>query len=105
MLAGASFLRQRLPRESNRDVYYWYYATQVMFHMQGDYWNEWNTALRDMLIDAQDKTGEQRGSWNPEAPTKDEWGKSGGRHYVTCMNLLMLEVYYRHLPLYLKLDE
>jgi len=105
MLAGAEFLKQRLPRDRERDVYYWYYATQVMFHMQGEHWSEWNAALRDLLIDAQEKTAEQRGSWDPDSPTKDTWGKSGGRHYVTCMNLLMLEVYYRHLPLYLKLNE
>jgi hypothetical protein len=27
-----------------------------------------------------------------------------GRHYLTCLNLLMLEVYYRHLPLYIELN-
>ncbi len=102
--AGASYLRQRLPRSESRDVYYWYYATQVMFHMQGEYWEEWNTALRDTLVDSQEKGGPVRGSWSSERPTRDAWGQSGGRHYVTCMNLLMLEVYYRHLPLYIELD-
>lgn len=105
LLAGASFLKQRLPRPDSRDVYYWYYATQVMFHMQGDHWDAWNGALRNMLVETQDKGGPERGSWNPEAPTKDTWGRSGGRHYVTCLNLLMLEVYYRHLPLYLELKQ
>ena len=42
------------------------------------------------------------GSW---APDDAKWGKSGGRHYTTCLNLLMLEVYYRHLPLYIELDK
>ena len=102
--AGASYLRQRLPRSESRDVYYWYYATQVMFHMQGEQWAAWNTALRDTLVESQEKGGPVRGSWSPELPTKDTWGGSGGRHYVTCMNLLMLEVYYRHLPLYIELD-
>ena len=105
LLAGASFLKQRLPREDVRDVYYWYYATQVMFHMQGDHWDSWNGALRDMLVASQDKGGPERGSWDPAGPTKDTWGQSGGRHYVTCLNLLMLEVYYRHLPLYLELKQ
>ena len=102
--AGASYLRQRLPRSESRDVYYWYYATQVMFHMQGEYWDAWNAALRDPLVESQEKGGPVRGSWSPELPTRDTWGQSGGRHYVTCMNLLMLEVYYRHLPLYIELD-
>jgi hypothetical protein len=102
--AGASYLRQRLPRSESRDVYYWYYATQVMFHMQGEYWDAWNAALRDPLVESQEKSGSVRGSWSSELPTRDTWGQSGGRHYVTCMNLLMLEVYYRHLPLYIELD-
>lgn len=104
LLAGASFLKQRLPREDARDVYYWYYATQVMFHMQGNHWDSWNGALRDMLVGSQDKAGPERGSWDPAGTNKDAWGQSGGRHYVTCLNLLMLEVYYRHLPLYLELQ-
>ena len=103
LLAGASFLRQRLPKENARNVYYWYYATQVMFHLQGDHWSEWNASLRDMLVDSQKKGGHTRGSWDPRSPSKDTWGQSGGRHYVTCLNLLMLEVYYRHLPLYIEL--
>lgn len=103
LLSGASSLRQRTPRADARDVYYWYYGTQVMFHLQGDFWKDWNASLRDMLVDSQDKAGHDRGSWDPVAPGKDAWGESGGRHYVTCLNLLMLEVYYRHLPLYLDL--
>lgn len=101
--AGASYLLQRLPRSDARNSYYWYYATQVMFHLQGEYWQEWNVALRDMLVQSQEKGGPVRGSWDPAVPVKDTWGQSGGRHYVTCLNLLMLEVYYRHLPLYIEL--
>lgn len=102
--AGASFLQSRLPRQDARDVYYWYYATQVMFHLQGEHWDAWNAVLRDNLVESQDKAGTARGSWNPALPTKDTWGQSGGRHYVTCLNVLMLEVYYRHLPLYIELN-
>ena len=39
----------------------------------------------------------ERGSWDPQG---DAWGSQGGRLYVTCMSLYMLEVYYRYLPLY-----
>ena len=28
------------------------------------------------------------------------WGQFGGRLYVTCLSTYILEVYYRHLPLY-----
>jgi hypothetical protein len=40
------------------------------------------------------------GSWHPQQPVRDRWGDAGGRMYVTAMHLLMLEVYYRHLPLF-----
>jgi hypothetical protein len=104
LTAGASYLKQYLPRLEERDAYYWYYATQVMFHMQGDYWFQWNARIRDLLVNSQQKASGTAGSWAPESPTKSKWGEAGGRHYVTCLNLLMLEVYYRHLPLYIELE-
>jgi hypothetical protein len=104
LIAGADYLRSRAPRIDERDAYYWYYATQVMFHMQGEYWSDWNAKLRDLLITGQLKDGHSAGSWNPSQPATEKWGEAGGRHYLTCLNLLMLEVYYRHLPLYIELD-
>lgn len=105
LLAGADYLLSNLPDEAHRDAYYWYYATQVMFHLQGGQWEAWNGRLRDMLVNSQLKDGGPGGSWNPDRPTQEKWGAAGGRHYVTCLNLLMLEVYYRHLPLYLELGK
>ncbi|NQV26940.1 MAG: hypothetical protein HQ518_21530, partial [Rhodopirellula sp.] len=104
LIAGADYLKQYLPRREERDAYYWYYATQVMFHMQGEHWSEWNAKIRDLLVDTQEKGAGLAGSWAPESPSKSKWGDAGGRHYLTCLNLLMLEVYYRHLPLYIELD-
>jgi hypothetical protein len=102
---GADYLRENLPelgtaREPQRDTYYWYYATQVMFHMGGDYWKEWNGKLHPLLVNSQVKQGPLAGSWDPRGPVPDRWGVQAGRLYVTTMNLLSLEVYYRHLPLY-----
>ncbi|MCA9190268.1 MAG: terpene cyclase/mutase family protein [Planctomycetales bacterium] len=88
------------PTNSKRDTYYWYYATQVMFHMQGDHWKKWHDALYPLLIDNQLTYGANAGSWDPMSPTPDLWARYGGRLYVTAMNLLSLEVSYRHLPLY-----
>jgi len=105
LIAGANYLRTHLPDFGQRDAYYWYYATQVMFHMQGDHWNEWNNGLRDLLVTTQSKEGSVSGSWDPSRPSPDKWANGGGRHYLTCLNLLMLEVYYRHLPLYLELEK
>lgn len=103
MRNGADYLVQNLPPTSlfrggtQRDCYYWYYATQVMYHVQGDGWTVWNERLRNLLVDTQDLDGPLAGSWNPNG---DKWGSQGGRIYVTTLHLLMLEVYYRHLPLY-----
>lgn len=106
---GAEYLHANLPSfgtptERTRDCYYWYYATQVMFQMQGEYWSDWNEALRPLLIDNQRQEGQLAGSWDPTGSTPDRWGPLGGRMYVTCLHLLMLEVYYRHLPLYRDLN-
>ncbi len=102
MQRGAEHLAHHLPTLGTRqqplgDTYYWYYATQVMFHMKGDNWSQWNQRLHPLLVDTQIKTGPKAGSWDPAA---DRWGKAAGRIYVTTMNLLSLEVYYRHLPIY-----
>ncbi|MEM9586600.1 MAG: hypothetical protein AAGA03_04910 [Planctomycetota bacterium] len=83
-----------------RDTYYWYYATQVMFHMGGDYWQRWNQSLNPILLESQVKVGDQAGSWHPDFPVPDRWSPYAGRLYVTTMNLLNLEVFYRHLPIY-----
>ncbi len=105
MIRGADHLKQNLPRlgardQSLRDAYYWYYATQVMFQMQGDHWTSWNDRLRPMLVQSQIAEGPLAGSWDPERPVPDRWSSSAGQLYVTTLNLLMLEVYYRYLPLY-----
>ena len=88
------------PGNPQRDTYYWYYATQVMFHMRGEYWQQWQEQLHPLLVDQQTQEGELAGSWNPRYPVADRWAPFGGRLYVTCLNLLSLEVSYRHLPLY-----
>lgn len=107
LATGAEYLLANPPaigtrRDPHRDTYYWYYATQVLFHMGGDYWKAWNSQLHPLLIDSQEKTGPMAGSWNPRTPVPDRWGPHCGRIYVTTLNLLSLEVYYRHLPLYVE---
>jgi hypothetical protein len=108
LIAGADHLMENLPEvgttaRSQRDVYYWYYATQAMFQMHGEYWTAWNERLRSLALSSQEQMGEAAGSWDPKKPVPDRWGHAGGRMYVTAMHLLMLEVYYRHLPLFQEL--
>ena len=105
-IAGARYLQENLPSirktrdASLRDTYYWYYATQFMYHMGGEHWKKWNDRLHPLLVNGQEQNGELAGSWDPRKPVPDRWGPHAGRLYVTVMNLLSLEVHYRHLPLY-----
>lgn len=104
MRAGTAFLMQNPPDVGQRDMYYWYYATQVMHNQLGPDWDAWNRKMRRTLIDTQCKDGDcAAGSWDPKLPKVDLWGPYGGRLYVTSLAALTLEVYYRYLPLY-KLD-
>jgi len=97
---GVEFLKQFPPQKGYFDMYYYYYATQVVHFYEGADWHKfWNPKMRDMLIELQNKGGDEalRGSWD-----KDQGfiGSSCGRLGTTCLALLTLEVYYRHLPLY-----
>ncbi len=94
---GVRYLLENLPVWSEQNVYYWYYATQVMHHTEGSPWRTWNEQMRKLLPEKQVRRGRERGSWDP---ADDRWGGDGGRLYVTCLSLYTLEVYYRHLPLY-----
>ncbi len=78
------------------DMYYNYYATQVLHHYGGPQWVRWNQKMRDQLIKAQAKRGHESGSWHFSGNN----GDTGGRLYNTALAILTLEVYYRHLPLY-----
>jgi hypothetical protein len=94
---GAKWISQKGP--SSSDMYYNYYATQVMRHWEGDTWKKWNTAMRDQLVKTQAKKGHEKGSWHMGAGhTSDR----GGRLYCTAMSVMVLEIYYRHLPIYRK---
>jgi hypothetical protein len=95
--AGVDQLIENLPTWDKRNVYYWYYGTQVCHHMEGRDWQKWNSVMRQLLPENQEKRGSERGSWDPHG---DRWGEAGGRLYVTCLSLYVLEVYYRHLPIY-----
>jgi len=90
------------------DMYFYYYATQVVHFFEGDEWKLWNEGpkqkdgtrkggMRDLLIELQHKkTGANEGSWEPEGGFI---GRQCGRLGTTALCLLTLEVYYRHLPL------
>ena len=82
---------------SQADMYYNYYATQIMRHYGGDEWDKWNKVMRDKMVNSQSKAGADKGSWYIGG---DHGARSGGRLYCTSMATMILEVYYRHMPLF-----
>ncbi len=109
---GADYIKENLPDPADHagtapgdfrpDCYYWYYATQAMYHMQGDYWKAWDARVTPLLRAGQVERGPLKGSWSPADPP-DQWGDVAGRHYVTAMRVLTLEFRYWHLPLFREL--
>jgi hypothetical protein len=94
--AGIQRLQVWKPQPAN--MYFSYYATQVMHHAGGPAWDTWNPVMRDGLIVAQDQGTDpqhphHKGSWHHK-------GSYAGRLMDTSLSILTLEVYYRHLPLY-----
>lgn len=94
--SGVYYLLGNLPRANQANIYYWYYATQVMHHYGGEPWERWNTRMREVLVDMQAQRGHAAGSWTP----KGGHSNRGGRIYMTSLAVCTLEVYYRHMPLY-----
>jgi hypothetical protein len=93
---GLELLAQRHPpRGSRPNIYYWYYATQVLHHAGGPAWEARNLKMRDMLVQMQETDGHAAGSWPPRGPFAAE----GGRLYMTALAICTLEVYYRHAPM------
>lgn len=99
---GAEYLSRLGPSKGN--MYFNYYATQVLRQYGGEpgsdghaMWEKWNTSMRDFLTSSQDKTGHQKGSWVMRG---DHGSDRGGRLYCTSMATMILEVYYRHMPIY-----
>lgn len=84
-----------LPTTAQQDVYAWYYATQAIFQAnpKGPTWKTWNEAMSQLLTREQAADG----SWNFSA--SPHVGKAGP-NLVTAMCVLILEVYYRYLPIY-----
>ena len=81
------------------DIYYWYYATQLLHHWGGREWEYWNERMSDVLVTSQVQYGHAEGSWDPNDPH----GREGGRLYMTVLATCTLEVYYRHAPLFRKI--
>jgi hypothetical protein len=55
--------------------------------------------MRDQLVNSPAQKGHEEGSWFM-GKGGDHGASSGARLYCTAMAAMVLEVYYRHMPLY-----
>ena len=102
IISGEKYLLDHLPDANDRNVYYWYYGTAALHECRSPGWDQWRRTLAKVLISTQVKAREECacGSWDPDKPTKDACGAMGGRHFVTALSVLSLEVYYQYLGLW-----
>lgn len=89
---GLNYLAKFTPgsgEQAAEGMYFYghYYAVQAMFLAGGKYWKDFYPAIRDQLIERQDKTA---GNWSGEA----------GDAYATAMGLIILQMPNRLLPVY-----
>ena len=90
---GLKYLKQFNPgnggasRTEGHYFYGHYYATQAMFLAGGEYWADLYPAIRDDLIQQQDKSS---GAWNGDF----------SEDYATSMALIILQMPNRYLPVY-----
>src|SRR5262249_47046071 len=64
-----NYLKKNSPRETKKDIYYYYYATQVVHRLGGTEWQAWNDKMRDMIVKSQEKEEAfptTDGSWSPQ---------------------------------------
>jgi hypothetical protein len=80
------------------DLYGHYYEAQAMMNRGGEQWKKYNAMFRDQLLKNQNPDG----SWKSPGGNKQIRAVAPqfttNAHYRTCLNTLMLEVYYRFLP-------
>jgi len=91
-------------------LYYWYYITQAKFHHSPETFAAWNKQFSPELckeqiveknaIEGPDGKMVDIGHW--DSPVKDEPGGTVVQN--TCLCTLMLEVYYRYLPSFKKIE-
>ena len=96
MEEATEYLLGEMPQAAEPNLYYWYYGTLALFHVQGSAWQQWNDAMQQQLLRQQRNDGQLAGSWDADCCV---WGCYGGRIYSTALATLCLEVYYRYLPL------
>ena len=58
-------INSRTMNSAVKNIYAWYYITQVCHHVGGRVWREWNSVMSELLPENQETGGANRGSWSP----------------------------------------
>jgi hypothetical protein len=82
---GAQWIGQMGPSLNN--LYYSYYATELMHSLGDELWDDWKPAIRESLLSSQGKTGEEAGSWS----LRSKYADRGGSLYGTVMAIMILQ--------------
>jgi hypothetical protein len=92
---SVAVLSEHVPARERPEPAYWYLGTYAMFQataLGSQAWQDWDGALRPVILELQVKDGDQLGSWEPAGIL----GALGGRAATTAECLLALEIYYRY---------
>ena len=81
MVEGVKFLMATPPDEKVRNIYYFYYATQVIHNCMGYEWDTWNPGNAEIADDYPMPRDQflRNGSWDPLLPARTNGPvKAGG---------------------------
>lgn len=102
---GIDFILQQTEKDKpvkykseHGDLYAWYYHTQACLMFGGSAWTKWNRWFQDEICDNQGTDG----SWPPipgKSPGPQTQADGAGPFYRTTLSVLMLEVFYRYMPI------
>lgn len=95
LVKGIAAITRNKPSRRDQNLYHWYYTTLAAFHTGGTLWNAWNAKMREIVISCQSTAGCESGSWRHANGHFEQ-----NVPYATALGVLILEVYYRYLPLY-----
>ncbi len=68
-----------------RDVFYWYFGSQVVHNFGELEWQVWHRRLRHDLLDSQEKSGCAAGSWYLGQTAPEVWSAHAGRLLTTSL--------------------
>lgn len=82
------------------NLYAWYYHTQACLMYGGTVWDKWNRLFQDEIADSQSPEGFWPPTGGNATGSLEEEPFLNGQVYRTTLCVLMLEVFYRYMPLY-----